>query len=181
MLMEPGPPRFRVVDSAGFMRIEIPAPRSWFLVLFLTAWLVGWWFGSISVLQELCKHGLSGNLFQFAWLALWTFFGLAAIYQILWTSTGRDVVLVDGVFLSLRKNVFGVNWRSRQFRLQEMQNLRFIPEAGSGKQHRATRIGFDYGSKSFDFAEGVNEVEAEQILGLIKTRTAVRGSVLAMR
>ncbi|MCI0349650.1 MAG: hypothetical protein L0Z53_09520 [Acidobacteriales bacterium] len=159
------------------MRIDIPAPRSWFLVLFLAAWLIGWWFGLISVFQQLRKTGLVGNLFQLGWLMFWTFFGLAAIYQVLWTSTGKDVVVVDGIFLSLHKNVLGVNWRSRQFHLQEVQNLRFIPETGSGKQHRASRIGFDYGSKVLDFGEGVNEVEAEQILALIRNRTAVRRSI----
>lgn len=172
--MEPRPVRFRVADEAGALRIVIPAETSWFVLLFLSAWLAGWGWGWVNVFEQLLNRGLLGNWFDLIWLAAWTCFGAMALYQIAWMIGGREIIVVDGIFLTLGKAVFGISLPARQFRLQDVNNLRFIPESGEGKSRVLSRIGFDYGSKSYDFAQGTNEVEANQILNVISRRTVVQ-------
>ena len=46
----------------------------------------------------------------------------------------------------------------------EMRNLRFIPAHGSGKQHVASRLAFEFGTKTIRFATDLEDGEALAII-----------------
>ena len=159
-------PRSTLSQEGGVLRITIPATRHWGLLLFFTCWMIGWYFGEAHAVREIqstLREGRFPNPFLLAWSAMWTLFGLFFGYTCLWQLTGRDEVTVRDSNLSLRKRILRLGW-TRTFVGSQVRDLRFSPETGAGRSHRYSRVSFDYGAKTYSFAEGVEEAEARQLL-----------------
>ena len=99
MKVEPSQPRFRWEDHLGRLRVTLPARRNWLVLIFLSAWLVGWVFGEVMVPTQLFgRTGKTGvDLFAAAWLVMWTIGGGFAIYIWLWNLVGREAIDVDSL------------------------------------------------------------------------------------
>jgi hypothetical protein len=180
-MIEPSTPRATISEDGGGLRITIPARRHWFLIIFLAAWLCGWLVGEISVPIRLFdpELGWREKLFTAAWTLMWTVGGCLFIYVWLWNISGREVVLIDGVSLTIRRHT-RVFTRSQSFDLTEVRDLRAAPVAtsfGWGLQSAGDfwglsggHIVFDYGAKTYRFGGGVDEAEARQLVSVIKDR-----------
>jgi hypothetical protein len=164
-LVQPARPCSSVSEDMGGLRITIPSKWSWAIV-FLAAWLCGWTFGGISAARSLQRHF---NFFLCFWLVGWTFGELAVSYAILYTIGGREVVLANSETLTKRTEIFGLGL-AKSYRVSEMRNLRFQPEAGTGKGRRASRIAFDYGAKTIGFGADIDEAEAAELISRIRQR-----------
>ena len=170
-------------DTASGFEVIIPTKGNVFLLLFLTAWLVGWAFGAVSASRELLfGRAHEASIFLAAWLAMWTFFGGFAIYTWLWMAAGKEIVALRSGVLSIRRDVLGFG-RTHEYDLAHVRHLRLSPPQAldpSGWSRGMMRfsgmgdglIAFDYGAKTFRFGAAVDEAEASQIVAELKARHA---------
>ena len=109
------PPRNRAsIDDLGDgVEVSIPTRRNWLLILFLGAWMCGWFFGETSAISQLMggeiKNSGSRGFLTF-WLVGWTVGGLAAGTAWLWNIAGveRARFRSDGVLV--RREVLGIGF-----------------------------------------------------------------------
>src|SRR5450631_4372375 len=98
--------RATMSESPDGLLITIPARKNWFLILFMAFWLVGWFFGEVTAINQIIRghlpHGtnLKGglpigvNLFLLVWLGGWTIGGAFAVVIWLWNFAGFEKVLL---------------------------------------------------------------------------------------
>jgi hypothetical protein len=160
--------------------LTLPARRNWLILIFLSAWLVGWAFGEVMVPTQLfSKSSRTGiDPFMLAWLAMWTLGGAFAVYVWLWNLVGREVIDVDSESLRIKREV--VRWgRVRDFALTHVRDLRVAPltfnpmDFSSGLRFWGVgggAIAFDHGARTYRFGSALDEAEAKQVLARIAER-----------
>lgn len=91
----------------GF-RVEIESPKLVYIIAFAPAFLVMWALGVLMVGFGL----LSGRAspFTLVWLLGWGVGGFSALYVLLWTLVGKEVVELEADVLSIKREVI---WRGR--------------------------------------------------------------------
>jgi hypothetical protein len=132
------------------------------VVLFTIFWLAMWSFFERTIgIRALQGHA---SFFEYGWLGLWTIGGASAAFTVVWMLLGREKIVADAAFLSVRHEVVSLGW-SRRFASQEVRNLRHSPPVWSrNRLLPAGVIAFDYGSRTYRFAGGVDEAEANQLI-----------------
>ena len=175
------PPRRRSTlrHTAGGLELVIPAKRnvlSIFIIVFLTAWLGGWFIGEVSALHELFNlNGREPDYFLVFWLLGWTAGGVFALYAWLWIAVGREIVSLEPGSLTIKRAVLGVGL-PREYDLAHIKNLRVSSEPANPFGWMSFwgmgggLIAFDYGAKTVRFAASIDEAEASQIVSELKTR-----------
>jgi hypothetical protein len=167
-----------VFDSPEGLVINIPAAKSWFIILFIGFWLCGWAFGEFSVIRQLATGKAPGGavLFMFGWLGAWTVGGCFAISFWLWSMAGHEIVSLTPTSLTIRRDILGFG-RSREYDLPSVKNLRIDNTAVNGRYYQGFSltpgggtIAFDYGAKTFRFGGGVDQAEASHLIELLKSR-----------
>jgi len=112
------------------------------------------------------------------WLIAWTFGGGFAIYIVLWSICGREVVILRADSLAIRKEVFGVG-RSHEYEIGSVRRLRVAAatynpfDFKSGLQFWGLGggvIAFDYGAGTVRFGSGIEEGEAHDIVEQLSSR-----------
>ena len=179
--VEPAKPRATVSETPEGLRIVVPARRHLLPLLFLPLWLCAWAAGLLAVSATLLFGSGAGGppqLFMLVWLAGWTAGGLFALYQLLWMLVGREIVTVEGSVLAQQRKLFG--WaRGQRFDLRQVRDLRvgpapFDPWSGSaGWRYWGVgngTIAFDYGARTYRFADSLDEAEAKAIVQTIVKR-----------
>jgi hypothetical protein len=183
-------PKGRAIIQADGLscRVSIPARRNLFVILFLGAWLGGWYFGAASALHQLTSSAGDGQKgFLYFWLAGWTLGGFFAVGVLLWTLFGREIIELRHDALVHRRSLLGLG-RTRAYDLGAVKDLRLAPTSwrigelsfsklldGKGPKpdfHRAGEfwgvsggpIAFDYGARTIRCGAGVDEAEAKIIL-----------------
>jgi hypothetical protein len=177
------PPKDRstISDTAAGVLVATPARKSWFILLFMPVWLIGWAVGGVSAASELLStNAMAGEqqLFLIAWLALWTVFGLLALVLFLWTLIGIEAITVGSQSVTIRRYVLGLG-PTREYDLSHIRRLRVASDSFNFFDPRmALRfwglgggpIAFDYGSATIRFGGGVDEAEANRIVATIINR-----------
>ena len=169
--------RFTAEQLPGGIRITIPAARSWFVILFVSCWLGGWYFGESSAIHDLLNPRSEKNPVGFLgfWLLMWTLGGLSALFSILWQLFGREVLETSpGVLLQRRR--IGNLGISREYTQTEVRALRAAPPEllgrntrGFGQFGRNTgAVAFDYGGRTIRIGFGLDEAEAARVVELLR-------------
>jgi hypothetical protein len=170
--------RSSVLDTPDGLIINIPAPRTWYAILFLGFWLCGWAFGEVAVIRELVIGKFKGSsLFLIGWLGAWTVGGAAAIYFWSWMIAGHEIVSLTPTLLGVRRDILGFG-RSREYDLPSVKNLRIdrapiynnLSSTNLSRSMFGSTIAFDYGAKTFRFGGGIDEAEASQLIERLKAR-----------
>ena len=171
--------RSKVRQTHEGLEIVIPAKRNAFLMLFLTAWLVGWCFGEVFAIRELLTgESEAPDLFLAAWLVMWTVGGSVALYTWLWMARGFEVILLRSNVLAIRHDVLGLG-RTREYDLSHVSNLRVAPAVWNPYDWSSAMqfwgvgggsVAFDYGARTFRFAASVDEAEARDIVNDLKAQ-----------
>ena len=175
MRIEPQSARFSVEPVPGGIKATVPARRNWFVLLFLSAWSVGWIFGETHAVAELTSPSKnSSQFFTLVWLLAWTMGGVLVAATILWQLAGKEVLAMTSTAFEHRVEVFGIG-RTRSYRKTDIKNLRATafpsspftnhgamlpPVTGSGYGP----VAFDYGARTFRFAPALEEAEAELLV-----------------
>jgi hypothetical protein len=177
------PPRSRAsIDDLGDgVEVSIPTRKNWLLILFLGAWMCGWFFGETSAISQLMagevKNSGSRGFLTF-WLVGWTVGGFAAGTAWLWNIAGVERARFRSDGVSVRREVLGIGF-TREYDASHIRNLRVsgAPAAIDDWRSRLHATGllggaiaFDYGSSTVRFAMGLDEAEASQIVSQIRSR-----------
>jgi len=178
--IKPGKRRATISEGAKGLEIIIPSKKNIFIILFLSVWLVGWALGEIMVPRELFsdKPDDASKIFLVVWLVVWTIGGIFAIYIWLWNLTGKEIISVNSLSITVKRSLFGYG-REKEYEMTHINNLRVSPQPfnpwnfSSGLQCWGIGggvIAFDYGARTYRFGSGIDEAEATQLLEKIKER-----------
>ncbi len=163
------------------LNIIIPSKKNWFILLFGTCWISGWFVGLLMVSGVLSFSVTSDSgeakMFLIVWLIVWISGGLTIVFLLLWGYFGQEKFITKRNEVLFEKTVFNIGKKNRldvsgikNFRMEVVNNndiwgsrnnLAFWG-LGTGK------IKFDYGLKTYSFGLGVDDAEANYIVGLLK-------------
>jgi hypothetical protein len=166
--LQPFAPRSTVSEDLEGLRISMPPKRDAGL-LFLMFWCCGWTAGGVFAIRALLHQF---HAFIFVWLIGWAVGEASVGYRILYALGGRQIVLANSESLTCRTQIFGLGL-TRSYLVREMRDLRFQPEAGTGKGRRASRIAFDYEAKTVSFGADIGQEEAAELIARIRQRSAI--------
>jgi hypothetical protein len=177
-------PRYTLEHTADGIQTVIPSRKNWFLILFFSVWLCGWFVGESTAIAQLLGHPFSGKAqpagFLGIWLLFWTFGGIAVFATLIWQFAGREMIALSSMTLTHRVEAFGLG-RTRTYRASEIHELRASINAFSG-YGRSGRAGmpfgvggagslvFDYGARTIRMAAGLDEAEARMLVKEFSTR-----------
>ncbi len=175
MHIEPALPRFSLERLPGALKIAIPARRNWFIILFFSAWMIGWWFGESTAVRQLLNHQKpTSDLFMIAWLAGWTCGGIFAVTTVLWQLFGQELIVLDASGLRRRVEIFGIG-RNWSYATDLVTHLRCVDQPPATLSNQASwrpplfgnaagPVAFDYGARSVRMAPALDEAEARLIV-----------------
>lgn len=187
----PNQGRATINDNGYGLEIIIPSRKNYFIIVFMCAWLGGWFMGESFAISELSKgltegfgSGVDGGIdaFLLFWLIAWTVGGIVVIGLILWQIVGKEEILLTMEGITIRHRVF-VSFRVKTYLLSDVKNFRQIINPTDDSIYSLFRIkaleqftgkrgtlAFDYGMKTVRFAAAIDEAEAGHIVGLFKER-----------
>jgi hypothetical protein len=155
------------------VRVRIPTPRNWFLLVLLPFWLCGWLFGEVAMvwrLASISQAGSSPDTILYVWLAGWTLGGLFAGLLLLWFLFGEEVVEVRGRSLGIAERI-GPIGRTRVFDVTHVQRLRLAPLDSDSLDWLSScalkgcgLLAFDHGVETVRFGALPDEHEARSVL-----------------
>lgn len=166
-IIEPGKMRSVITESGGNLNIIIPANKRGIIVtpLFLFGPIILGWLllKEFSHNAYLYEHSRLGGI-EWPLMGICLFQTVFFLYFFLYFLSGKEIIIIDGQFLSVKNDILGFG-RLKQYDLNQVKNLRVsIKNLGRGV---TTCLAFDYGAKTFQFALGVDEAELKKILDSI--------------
>jgi hypothetical protein len=172
-----------IQDNFTDLQIIIPVKRNWFIIIFIGAWLGGWFMGEMFALWAVT--GLLGrnpaSLFILFWLVAWTVGGFFAFRTFLWNLKGKEIITVGQNILRIDKKG-ALLFKPKVYDLNEVKRIRVQddnPGVGGlfggrrndfGAFNLSGTIRFDYGLQTVKFASGIDEAEARLIIDKLKER-----------
>lgn len=170
--------RAKIQNSINGTQISIPSKKNWFVLLFGTAWLGGWYFGLTMALGTF-SFGETGFVgvdgFMLFWIIGWSIGGAFVIGLLLWGYFGQEQFLIGSNQVELSKKVFGIG-TNKVLKKSAVKNIRFNEvqiDYFSGKNRFAIwgigegKIKFDYGMKTYSFGLGLDDAEANYLIELL--------------
>jgi hypothetical protein len=169
-----------IEQSSSRLSIIVPSNKNWFALIFGTFWMGGWYIAFSSTFSELfddSKMSFQFDGFLIFWLLMWTAGGVTVLVLLLWGYFGKEQFLYDRNEIYFNKTIFGVGIKKR-LNAKEIKKIRLEVQSksifgnnrwsfwglGSGK------IKFDYGFKTYSYAQAVDDAEADHIIQLMKTQ-----------
>lgn len=167
----------KIENTFEGLNIIIPSKKNWFALIFGTVWMVGWLFGFMSASGILFTETGDSETDSFItiWLIGWTFGGLAVSTMLLWGYFGQEKFITSRNVILFEKTLFGFGIKNKL----EVSNIKnFRTEMSNDNWFAGNRmafwgvgpgkIKFDYGLKTYSFGLGVDDAEANYIVGLLK-------------
>lgn len=178
--VEVGKGRATINQLSQGMEVIIPAKRNYFIIIFLSCWLVGWSIGEVSAIKQIItSEHFEEELFLFVWVTMWTMGGGFALIALLWNLRGKEKVSIDDFELRHVRD-FVLFKRSKEYDLVHIEDLRSQPNVTSQMfgmnsgidfwGFTGGNIVFDYGKSTHKFGGGLDEAEAKHIISEIKQR-----------
>ncbi len=168
---------FHCESVTGGVRIRIPTPRNWFVLIVLPFWLCGWAFGEGAMiwrLADIFRSGGAPDALLYVWLGGWTLAGLFGGILLLWFLFGVEVIEVLGPTLTIAQKI-GPLARKKTFDITQIKDLRLAPldgDAQSGMSSFALKgyglLAFDHGIVTHRFGAVADEEAALQLLQLLR-------------
>lgn len=167
--------RIIVEDSV----IRISSPKNFFILVFVPMWIIMWTIGGVSaVMQFMASGNKEEALFLLVWLGFWVAAELFALYVFLWAAFGYEMIAVEFGNLKIKRSIFGFG-SEKSYQISKIANLRaagFYMEPMSLEFSMAYwgltggTIAFDYEGKTVRLGIGLEEGDANQLVGELKGR-----------
>ena len=174
----------KIEKTVNGLNIIIPSKKKWQFLLFGSAWLGVWIFLLIFVTREFI-FSETRNLEEIDWslvngLIFATVMGFVVAILLLWGYFGQEKFFTEKNEVIFEKTVLNIGKKNRlsisrinNFRTEFGKNDNWLRNwferiylkpwgLGTGK------IKFDYGLKTYSFGLGVEDAEANYIVGLLK-------------
>ncbi|RWY52243.1 hypothetical protein [Mucilaginibacter gilvus] len=169
-----------ITDNFDKVEIVIPGKKNYFILLFFSVWLVGWFFGETSVTRT---RGIAAgtDLFLIVWLCGWTLGGIFVVSTILFMLLGKEIIEAGQGTISIRNRA--LFFLSPQvYDLNEVKHVRALEEfsiyngfqfgrreqKGFLSNYNSGTVKFDYGLKTVKFGNDLDEAEARHIIERLK-------------
>jgi hypothetical protein len=173
--MQPMRSSIRAIDDG--VELVIPAARQSPTLMVLPLWLCGWLPAGLHSLTGLLapRPGVEAAslAFELPWLVLWALGVLAAVCTLLWIAVGVQRVRVTREEITVVREVLRFQYRSA-YRACAVSNLRAIRPimllAGGGPLSEPCKLAFDYGTRTIQFASGIDDDEACRLVEAIMSR-----------
>jgi hypothetical protein len=168
------PMRSSIRSIDGGVELVIPAVRQSPLLTVLPLWLCGWLPAGLHSLTGLtsARVGVEGAslAFELPWLAVWALGVLAAVGMLLWIAFGVQRVRFMRDEVSVTREI--LRWQyCTAYRARDVTNLRTLRPilllAGGGPLSEPCKLAFDYGTRTIQFASGIDDDEACRIVDRI--------------
>lgn len=171
-----------IEDTLNGVQISIPSKKNWFIIIFLGAWLGGWFMGetfAIGALSGLFGDG-PASLFLLFWLIAWTAGGFFAFRTFLWMIVGKEIISLERGMLTVDKKG-ALLAKPKTYEIKEIKNIRINDTQsnnGLWGNYQTNSMGiaangtikFDYGLKTIRMADGISEAEANFIIEKLKEK-----------
>ena len=177
MIERPSNGRAKIFKSGNTIQIQIPTKKNWFLIVFLTAWMGGWFVGETFAITAIFLKDtpLFANAFLLFWLAGWTVGGLFCITILLWSIAGQEIIKIEDGVIEIGQQVFSLT-KSKKYHISDVRHLSINPTYDNdvwGYQRnlfgfKGGVLKFDYGLKTLKFAGGIDEAEGRLIIETLK-------------
>ncbi len=179
MIEKPHTGRATITKNINDLHIEIPAQRNWFVIIFICFWLCGWLMGETFAATTIFMGDkpMFADLFLVVWLTLWTVGGGFAIYALLWMLIGVEFIHVDRGVIEIGRKIFEFKL-SKKYDIGEIRQLQINHQSEFDQwgmninrslfNRKTGVLKFDYGMKTIKFANGIEEAEGRQLLGILK-------------
>jgi hypothetical protein len=146
------------------IRVEIPARRSWTIVIHVV-WLILWcgagWLAFTRIHES---HNAATNI-PLIWIVGWAVGVLFMTLSILWSLSGTIVLELDSYQLRITRQMMGLQLGARSYANADVRNMRFVPNMIRGRSNLPSHISFEEKGRTRSFASAVAETEAVALIG----------------
>jgi hypothetical protein len=171
-------------DEIEGFRITIPVDPGCLEILAFLSTSIAWTIGEVIFVSMflLSFQGIrqipeNSIPLRALWAVGWTSLGLAALFWGIPWSGRREVIIIDGDELLIRRQDSSIG-RAESYTLTRIRNLRYSPPIGpfspgyspSDRPHFAGSIAFDYDQSTIRFGPGLGETESRRLIRTIKDR-----------
>ncbi|MBS1977918.1 MAG: hypothetical protein JST46_11145 [Bacteroidetes bacterium] len=176
MIEKPTPGKATINNYLGGIEVKVPAPRNWAVIIFVSVWMLGWFFGEVIAASLFMEESESvTRIFLIVWLLLWTAGGALVFLVLAWMIAGQEIIKTDSGILEISKQVFSLRWTKR-YQITEIRHLGInavVTDSISGDlasrpAWRGGALKFDYGASTVRFALGLEEAEARILIEAFK-------------
>ncbi|WP_460711549.1 hypothetical protein [Lysobacter terrae] len=172
--------RASVTNEPDGLQIVIPSRKNVFAIIFLLIWLCFWFFGESSAIRDLSNPKSESSGFTAIWLAAWTAGGCFALLSWLWTVAGREVLKFGSGRFTHRRAIGPVGW-TKTYEIAHVKEMRAVPAPAFGSRGNGFnsmgltggQIAFDYGSRTINIGNGIDEAEAKALIEQVRRRYSV--------
>ncbi|MGO9316638.1 MAG: hypothetical protein ACLPXT_10145 [Terracidiphilus sp.] len=145
------------------IRVDIPARRSWTIVInFL--WLILWCGFGWLALNKIHEGHHAATPIPLIWQVGWAAGVVFMTARILWSLTGTTTLELNSYQLRISRQMMGMQLGTRSYANADVRNLRFIPNMIRGRSNLPSHIEFEEKDKTRSFAWGVSETEAVALI-----------------
>lgn len=171
--------RFDITFIDGVEWAVARASKNWFVIPFISFWLVAWTAGGIAAITQL----LSGEaqLFLAVWLVGWALGWVFAATWLGWQLSGRLQITVQGRALIYQWSMPLLS-KTKRYDVQQIRNLRAGSPSwpwGSGFMNVSYppflpgmpgSVQFDYGGRTVNLMPGLDQAEGQAIADWLSRR-----------
>jgi hypothetical protein len=173
MLVKPAPPKHRINETEDKLIITIPGLRIWPLIFVFSVWSIMWLFFEITILVSVFsgKTGVSGAVL----VVVWSILGVFLLYNLIWLVASSEEIQITETSIRLNQVVLGYT-RSKEYLAEHIKDLELAYistkeiNAGRFMLSNTGLISFDYGAKTYRFADAIEKAEAKQIISKIQNK-----------
>ena len=173
--------RFETAFIDGTEWIVARATRNWFVIPFISVWLVLWTFGGIAAITAWIV-GAEARLFLSVWLVGWALGWCFAASMLGWQIGGRAMTCVEAGALVYRWKILGFA-RTKRFDATQVRQLRTAPTISSMNFMRGNQppfapgstgsVKFEYGGREVSIMPGLDEAEGRMIAAWLAKRLPI--------
>jgi hypothetical protein len=158
------------------IRVEIPARRSWTIVIQIL-WLFAWCGAGWLAMNRIHEGHQAANHIPLIWIVGWAAGMLFVIASILWSLSGSTTMELNTYQLRITRHMMGLQVGTRSCANADVRNLRFVPNMIRGRSNVPSHVSFEEKGKTRSFAWSVTEKEALALFDKMKqTYKFPRGS-----
>lgn len=167
--------KVKVQEHGTELEITIPSEKNIIFPLFSFFWIGAWFF-----FYNYASHHESA--FMKIWLVGWAFAGLFMIAILLWFFFGYEKLKVSTSEIVFSMSVFGIR-RNKIMQKRDFKRCVFNKEGLDKQKARKDttyllnpgKIRVEYQNRSFSFGGGLEDREAEYLVGLINKKIEIVG------
>lgn len=169
--------RVKLINNEKGLTIEAPTGGSWYSMIFGLVWLCGWLLSEFIITYLLLKNPqqFAGNpsiLGTIIWLAIWTVGGLLILNYWIYSSFGKDnlILIEDKIEFRQTKKLYPTKWKIDKTRVRRITlnherfdsviyHLRIPLPRGA--------VLFRVGKQDFIFGSALSKQEAEYVVRVL--------------